>query len=209
MNKPHIQIIVGTTRPNRVGLNVAKWFKDIADSRNDMTFELLDLADINLPLFDEPHSPSMNNYEHDHTKQWSKVIARADGYVFVTGEYNHSIPASLKNAIDYLYHEWNHKAVSFVSYGGMGGVRAVEHLIGVANELKMVSVRERVQIIEVWSALDENGVPKTEYIKGDPSTLLDELSWWTAATMHARGADQESSKFFAESISKRLVAKER
>lgn len=187
MSKPHILVIVGTTRPNRVGRTIADWYMQLTTDRDDLTFELVDLAEVNLPLYNEPKSAMWGGpYAHDHTAAWSQKIAAADGFVFVTGEYNHGVPASLKNAIDYLYHEWNKKPVTFVGYGGLGAARAIEQLISSANELRMVSLRERLSIIEVWNALDEQGAPKAEYVKGDPSAQLDELLWWATLLKGAR-----------------------
>jgi NAD(P)H-dependent FMN reductase len=141
-----IGIVLGSTRPGRLGKPVADWVYDRASTRNDATFELLDIADFNLPLLDEPLPPSLGRYTQDHTKKWSEAVARFDGYIFVTGEYNHSIPAALKNALDYLYQEWNNKAAGFVSYGSAGGTRAVEHLRAVAGELQMADVRAQVTL---------------------------------------------------------------
>lgn len=188
MSKPHIQVIVGTTRPNRVGRTIADWFMDQVKDRDDMTFELVDLAEVDLPLYNEPRSAKQDNYEFDYTKKWAEKIKQADGYVWITGEYNHAVPASLKNAIDYLYHEWKHKPVAFVGYGGLGAARAVEQLISIANELDMVSVGRRVHIVDVWFAVGEDGKLKEEYIKDDPKVLLDELSWWAKITTDARKA---------------------
>jgi NAD(P)H-dependent FMN reductase len=186
--KPHIQIIVGTTRPNRVGRTIADWITELALERSDATYELIDLAEVNLPLYNEPRSAMNNEYEFDYTKKWSEIISKADGYIFVTGEYNHGIPASLKNAIDYLYYEWHHKPVAYVGYGGMGAARAIEHLLSVANELRMVPVRDRVHIIDVWSAIGEDGKPKREFVKNNPEELFKELEWWAKITKPAREA---------------------
>ncbi|MCU1575119.1 MAG: reductase [Micrococcaceae bacterium] len=141
-----IGIILGSTRPGRLGKAVAEWVADRASIRSDATFEALDIADFNLPLLDEPLPPSLGRYSQDHTKAWSEAVNGFDGYIFVTGEYNHSIPAALKNAIDYLYREWNNKAAGFVSYGSAGGTRAVEHLRAVAGELQMADVRAQVAL---------------------------------------------------------------
>ena len=119
-----IGIILGSTRPNRNGEQVARWVYDLASRRGDAEFELLDLRDYPLPHLDEPLSPSFGQYQNAHTKVWASKIASFDGFVIVTAEYNHSIPGVLKNALDYLYTEWNNKAVGFVSYGGAGGARA-------------------------------------------------------------------------------------
>jgi NAD(P)H-dependent FMN reductase len=141
-----VAIILGSTRPGRNGEAVATWVYDIAAKRGDAQFELVDLADYDLPLLDEPVPPSMGQYSKDHTKRWAAKIAQFDAYVFVTAEYNHAIPGALKNAIDYLYAEWNNKAAGFVSYGSVGGTRAVEHLRLVMAELQVADVRAQVAL---------------------------------------------------------------
>jgi NAD(P)H-dependent FMN reductase len=141
-----IAFIVGSTRPNRKALDVAKWALELAKKRGDATYELLDIADYKLPVLDEPFPPSMQKYAHEHTKRWSQAVASYDGYVFVTPEYNHSISGALKNAIDFVYHEWTNKAAGFVSYGTTGGVRAVEHLRGISAELQIADVRGHVSL---------------------------------------------------------------
>src|SRR5512140_2055996 len=123
-----IAIILGSTRPGRNTEAVARWVYDHARQRGDADYELVDIAEYALPLLDEPIPPSQHNYSHEHTKRWAAKIESFDGYVFVTPEYNHSTSAALKNAIDYLYKEWNNKAAAFVSFGSSGGTRAVEHL---------------------------------------------------------------------------------
>lgn len=142
-----IAIILGSTRPNRVGEAVAHWVHELASSRTDAKYELIDLKEVNLPLLDEPLSPAQGKYSKDHTKAWSARIDPFDGFVFVTAEYNHGIPAALKNAIDFLYREWNNKAAGFVSYGGAGGVRAVESLRLVMGELMVADVRQQVSLL--------------------------------------------------------------
>lgn len=142
----NIAIILGSTRPGRNGEAVAKWVLEKAAARTDATYELVDLADYPLPHLDEAMPPSMGQYANEHTKQWAAKIAEFDGYIFVTPEYNHSTSGVLKNAIDYLYSEWNNKAAGFVSYGSVGGTRAVEHLRLVAAELKMATVRSQVAL---------------------------------------------------------------
>src|SRR2546429_9910251 len=123
-----VGIITGSTRPNRKSPDVANWVLEIARKRSDAEYELVDIKDFELPLLDEPMPPSMGNYQQAHTKRWAAKIASLDAFVFVSPEYNHGIPAALKNAIDFLFAEWNHKAAGFVSYGGAGGARAVEQL---------------------------------------------------------------------------------
>jgi NAD(P)H-dependent FMN reductase len=139
-------IIIGTTRPNRVGESVGKWVHSIAQQRRDAEFELIDLRDFNLPLLDEPTPPSMGKYTKEHTKRWAARVASLDGFIFVTAEYNHGIPASLKNAIDFLFAEWNNKAAGFVGYGSAGGVRSVEHLRLVMAEVQVATVRAQVML---------------------------------------------------------------
>ena len=139
-----IAVIIGSTRPGRKGEAVGKWVYDIARNRTGCEFELVDLADFNLPLLDEPMPPVFGQYSHDHTRVWSAKIASFDGYVFVTPEYNHGTSAALKNAIDFLNHEWTNKAAGFVAYGGTMGARAVENLRLVMAELQVATVRAQV-----------------------------------------------------------------
>jgi NAD(P)H-dependent FMN reductase len=139
-----VAIIIGSTRPGRKGEVVAKWAYEIAQRRRDAEFELVDIKDFNLPLLDEPMSPMMGKYTHDHTKRWSAKIASFDAFVFVTPEYNHATSGALKNAIDFLYSEWVNKAAGFIGYGGASGTRAVENLRLVMGELQVATVRSQV-----------------------------------------------------------------
>ncbi len=141
-----IAIIIGSTRPGRKGEAVGRWVYDIAQKRTDAAFELVDLLHFNLPLLDEPMPPAMGKYSKQHTKDWAQKIASFDAYVFVTPEYNHGIPGALKNALDFLYTEWNNKAAGFVGYGNTGGARSVEQLRLVMAELQMADVREQVAL---------------------------------------------------------------
>src|ERR1700731_75183 len=135
-----IAVIIGSTRPGRNGEAVAKWVYEIAQKRADAGFELVDIKDFNLPLLDEPVPPMMGQYSKPHTKAWAAKIGSFDGYVFVTPEYNHSISAAIKNAIDFLFAEWNNKAAGFVSYGGASGARAAEPLGPVVAGVRMGTV---------------------------------------------------------------------
>jgi len=139
-----VAIIIGSTRPNRNGEAVAKWVYEIAQRRTDAEIELVDIRDFNLPLLDEPVPPSLGQYTKEHTKVWAAKIDSFDAYVFVTPEYNHGTSGALKNAIDYLYKEWNNKAAGFVGYGSALGARAVEHLRLVMGELQVAAVRAQV-----------------------------------------------------------------
>jgi NAD(P)H-dependent FMN reductase len=139
VTKPVLQVIIGSTRPGRVGPAVAQWFFDIAAAEGSFDVELVDLVDYNLPIFDEPRHPVLRQYEHEHTKRWSATIARADAFVFVVPEYNHSFNAATKNAIDYLNHEWKYKPLGIVSYGSMAmGVRAVQALKPIFSALRLI-----------------------------------------------------------------------
>ena len=140
-----IAIVTGSTRPGRNNESVANWVHRVAKERKDAAFELVDIASYNLPLLDEPMPPVFAQYSHEHTKAWSDKIASFDAYVFVTPEYNHGTSGALKNAIDYLYREWNNKAAGFVSYGGhAGGARAVEQLRLIMAEVMVATVRAQV-----------------------------------------------------------------
>jgi len=141
-----IAVIIGSTRPGRNGEAVAKWVYEIARKRSDAEFELVDIKDFNLPLLDEPVPPSLGQYTKEHTRVWAAKIDSFDAYVFVTPEYNHGISGALKNAIDFLFKEWNNKAAGFVGYGGAMGVRAVEHLRLVMGELLVADVRAQVAL---------------------------------------------------------------
>jgi NAD(P)H-dependent FMN reductase len=176
-----VGIIAGSTRPNRKSLDVAKWVMEIASRRTDAEYVLVDIQELDLPLLDEPMPPSMGNYQKPHTKRWAAKIASLDAFVFVTPEYNHGIPAALKNAIDFLFAEWNHKSAGFVSYGGAGGARAVEQLRLVLAELHVATVRAQVLLsmstdFESYTTFK----PAAQHEKS-LGTVLDQVTAWGAA----------------------------
>ena len=181
-----IAIVTGSTRPGRNNEAVARWVHSLTKARKDAEFELVDIADYKLPLLDEPLPASFGNYTHEHTKRWAAKIGTFDGYVFVTPEYNHSTSGALKNAIDYLSREWNNKAAAFVSYGGVGGVRAVEHLRLIMAELQVATVRAQV-LLSLFTDFE-----KFTTFKPDPrheqevSTMLDQLVSWARALQTVR-----------------------
>jgi NAD(P)H-dependent FMN reductase len=177
VSKPVLQIIIASTRPGRVGLPVAQWFEQVARQHGGFEIELIDLAEVNLPFLDEPNHPRLRRYEHQHTKDWSATIDRADAYIFVTPEYNYGFNAVLKNAIDFLHQEWQHKAVGFVSYGGIAaGTRAVQMLKLVVTALKMVPVTASVSIPFVAQFLDdEDQIQPNDIMLTAAATMLDEL----------------------------------
>src|SRR3954470_19428939 len=142
-----LQVITVSTRQGRQGVHVADWFNAIALSHGNFDVEPIDLAEVNLPLFDEPKHPRFRQYEHDHTKRWSAIVDRADAYIFVTPEYNFGCPPSLSNALDYLSQEWAYKPAGFVSYGGVsGGTRGLQMTRQILSSLKIVPVMEAVSI---------------------------------------------------------------
>jgi NAD(P)H-dependent FMN reductase len=176
-----IGIILGSTRPNRNGEQVARWVYDIAARRTDAEFELVDLRDYPLPHLDEPLPPAMGQYQNEHTRQWAEKIASFDGFVIVTPEYNHSTSGVLKNAIDYLFAEWNNKAVGFVSYGGVGGARAAEHLRLIAGELQMADVRQQVALSLLTEFENFSVFKPNDYNLAALDTLLDQVIAWSTA----------------------------
>jgi NAD(P)H-dependent FMN reductase len=141
-----IGIVLGSTRPGRNGEAVANWVLEVASARGDADYELVDIAQFDLPLLDEPYPPSMGQYSQPHTHAWAATVAKFDGFVFVTPEYNHSISGALKNALDYLFAEWADKAAGFVGYGSVGATRAVEQLRLILAELQIATVRSQVAL---------------------------------------------------------------
>jgi NAD(P)H-dependent FMN reductase len=181
-----VGIITGSTRPNRKSLDVARWVLDLARKRGDADYELVDIKDFELPLLDELLPPSLGGYQQPHTQRWAAKIASLDAFIFISPEYNHGIPAALKNAIDFLFAEWNDKAAGFVSYGGAGGARAVEQLRLVLAELRVATVRTQV-LLSVRTDFE-----KFTTFKPDPhhdkvvGTLLGDVLAWGGALRQLR-----------------------
>jgi len=188
-----IGIIIGSTRPGRKGDQVAKWVYDHAVSRTDAEFELVDLADFDLPHLDEELPPSSGQYANEHTRAWSAKVASFDGYIFVTPEYNHAPSGALKNALDFVYNEWNNKAAGLVSYGGFAnGLRAAELLRQILGELQIADVRQQVAFslmtdFENYSVLK----PASTVQEGQLATMLDQLVSWATALQGVRTAAAE------------------
>ena len=184
----NIAIVTGSTRPGRNNIAVARWAFELAAKRADASFELVDIADYQLPLLDEPIPPALGRYSHAHTKRWAAKIASFDGYVFVAPEYNHGTSAALKNAIHYLYAEWNDKAAGFVSYGAVGGARAVEHLRLVMGNLMVADVTRQV-MFSLFSDFENMSV-----FRPDPRhetelhAMLDQVIAWAGALKPLRSA---------------------
>jgi NAD(P)H-dependent FMN reductase len=180
-NPLKVAIILGSTRPGRLGEPVAKWVYEIAKQRTDATFELVDLKDFSLPHLDEPIPASAGRYAQEHTKQWAAKIASFDAFVFVTPEYNHSVSGALKNAIDFLYKEWNNKVAGFVSYGAAGGVRAVEHLRLVMSELQVATVRGQASFSVMTDFVNFHDFKPDPAKSAYVTTMLDQVVAWGGA----------------------------
>ena len=172
---------------------MAKWAYELAKKRTDAEFELVDIRDFNLPLLDEPVPPSMGQYSQPHTKTWAAKIGSFDGYVFVTPEYNHGIGGALKNAIDFLFREWNNKAAGFVGYGSVGGARAVEHLRLVMAEVQVATVRNQVALSLFTDFENFTKFKPAAHHEKSVNQMLDQLIAWSDALKPLRGSDQRSS----------------
>ena len=181
-----IGIIIGSTRPGRNSEAVAEWVYEKAAKRKDAKFELVDLKDYNLPILDEPVPASMGQYSNGHTKLWSEKISSLDAFIFVTPEYNHGASGALKNALDYLYVEFNNKAAGFVSYGSMGGVRAVEQLRLIMGELQVADVRSQVAL-SLFTDFENYSVfkPAPQH-EAALNTMIDQVIAWGNALKAVR-----------------------
>lgn len=190
MSAVRIGIIIGSTRPGRVGEQVARWVLEQAQQRTDAEFELVDLVDFALPHLDEAVPAAMGQYAQAHTKAWAEKVDSFDGYIFVTPEYNHSTSGALKNAIDFVYAEWNNKAAGLVSYGSAGGTRAAEHLRLILGELQVADVRQQVSFslmtdFEAYTTFTPAG-----YHAGMLAAQLDQLVPWALALRSVREAGE-------------------
>lgn len=189
-----VAIVLGSTRPNRLGEQVAAWVVEQARGREDAEYELVDIKDFDLPLLDEPLPPSRGQYSHPHTLRWAETISRFDAFVFVTPEYNHSTSGALKNALDFLYKEWNNKAAGFVSYGSANGVRAVEHLRLIMGELQVADVRAQVALslasdFENYKTL----APRPQHAKACSQMFDQVVAWGTALRQLRDGSSQAAA----------------
>ncbi|WP_055049439.1 NADPH-dependent FMN reductase [Devosia sp. A16] len=181
-SKPRIGIILSTTRETRFADRPAQWVLDIARARGDADYEIVDLRDYPMPLFEAAMSPGYAPIEHEVTKRWAAKINELDGYIFITAEYNHSITGALKNALDHVYHEPKRKPAAFVGYGGVGGARAVEQLRLILIELQMAPTRSAVHVgMEPMLGMLRNGKDfgDYDYLGASVGPMLDELLWWT------------------------------
>ena len=182
MSKPTLQVVVASTRPGRVGPVVSDWFVRLAEEHGGFEVKVTDLAELALPLLDEPHHPRLRQYQHQHTKDWSAIVEAADAFVFVMPEYNYTFTAPLKNALDYLCAEWAYKPVGFVSYGGIsGGLRAVQSLKPVVTTLSMFPLPVSVSLPFVTNSIVDGVLEPSELADGSAKTMLDELVRVSAA----------------------------
>jgi NAD(P)H-dependent FMN reductase len=187
MSDLKIAIILGSTRPGRNGKAVADWVLEKSAGRTGAKYEMVDLEDYPLPHLDEAMPPSLGQYANDHTKAWAATIASYDGFIFVTPEYNHSTSGVLKNAIDYLYGEWNNKAAAFVSYGALGGARAIEHLRAIASELQIAHVRTQLSFSLYTDFENFSTFKPGAQHDAAAAALFDQLESWTGALKTVRG----------------------
>lgn len=187
MSDLSIAVILGSTRPGRNGKPVADWVMDKAAARTTARYDLIDLLDHPLPHLDEALPPGMGQYAGEHTKAWAATIAPYDGFIFVTPEYNHSTSGVLKNAIDYLSAEWNNKAAAFVSYGALGGARAIEHLRAICSELQIAHVRQQLSF-SMFTDFENFSVfgPGPQH-EDWAVVLFDQLESWATAMKSVRG----------------------
>lgn len=190
-----IAIIIGSTRPGRKGEAVAQWVHKLAAQREDAVFDVVDLADFDLPHLDEPVPAAMgSDYAQGHTRRWAETIASYDGYVFVTPEYNHGTTGVLKNAIDFLYHEWHNKAAGFVGYGSVGGTRAVEHLRLIMSELQVATVRVQVALSLFTDFENFSQFRPGEHQYQALDAMLDQVVSWSGALRSVREPSAVSPK---------------
>jgi NAD(P)H-dependent FMN reductase len=191
MTLPKIGVILSTTREGRFADKPAQWLLDIAAERADLAFELVDLRDYDLPFFDRPASPITTPVDDEAARRWAGKIAALDGYVFVVAEYNHSVPGVLKNALDFVYPEFNRKPAAYVGYGGVGAARAVEQLRLINVEQQVVPTRAAVHIgMEPFLAVmrDERALSEFDYLNEAARLMLGDLAWWTKVLKTGRDA---------------------
>lgn len=198
---PKIAIIISTTRETRFADKPAQWIYDAASARSDLEVELVDLRDFPMPFFDEVASNLWAPTQNEVGVRWQQKIAEFDGYIFVTAEYNWSIPAVLKNALDYAYNEWNKKPAAYVGYGSVGAARAIQDLRLINVELQMVPLHSGVHIqgddfFAVWQG--GQSMESLTHLQPGVKTMLDELIWWANTLAAARGDEQEKAVATAE-----------
>ena len=184
---PRLHTVITSTRPGRIGPMIAQWFHEFAASHGKFDAKLVDLAEFNLPIYDEPHHPMRRQYEHEHTKKWAASVNAADAFVFVIPEYNFSPPPSFSNALDYVFWEWQYKPIAFVSYGGVsGGLRAAQPARLQASTLKMMPIPEGVALPNVFAQLKDGKFVGNDLNAQGAAATLNELSKWSDALQPLR-----------------------
>lgn len=199
-----IGVITGSTRPNRVNLDVSRWVYEQAKKRSDAEFELVDIMDFNLPLLDESIPPAMGQYAQPHTKKWAAKIGSLDAFIFVHPEYNHGISGALKNALDFLYKEWNNKVAGLVSYGSAGGARSAEQMRLVLAELQIATVRGQVMFSFRTDFENYKTFKPASHHEKELTTLIDQvIRWGTAFTsLHEETEKEAPRKIPREEVSR-------
>ncbi|GAB4349083.1 MAG: NADPH-dependent FMN reductase [Oricola sp.] len=189
-----LNVIITSTRPGRIGPKIGKWVADFADKNSDFEVELVDLADYDLPLLDEPNHPVAQQYEHEHTKRWSAVIDKADAFVFVSPEYDYFPAASTVNAVQALHREWHRKPVGLVGYGGVaGGLRAMQAMKILLTTVSMMPLPQEVPIPFVFNFLTEDGYTPAPEVEQGMQKMLDELQEWAAAMKPLREEERKKA----------------
>lgn len=183
---PHLQIIVGSIRKGRASMGVGAWALHHLQRRSDVSVELVDLKAWNLPMFDFEVPPAMGGYENDLQRRWGEKIAQADGYIFVSPEYNHGYTSALKNALDYVYSEWHRKPATFISFGEVLGARGIEQLRLVLIELQMAPLSAALHISSVREKLKDGTFHGDTHDESRFDAAIDDLLWWTNALREAR-----------------------
>lgn len=184
----HLKILVTSSRPGRSGPAIARWVQSVAEKHPEFRVSVVDLAELNLPFMDEPHHPKRRDYQHEHTKNWSRIVDEADAFVVVAAEYNHSFTAVFKNALDFLFHEWHHKPVGFVGYGGVaGGTRAIQAMKPVLTSLGMMPLAEAVYLPFFQTQLVSGAFVATDDQVKSAQGMLDAVAHWTKALAPMRG----------------------
>jgi NAD(P)H-dependent FMN reductase len=193
--KPKLHTVIASTRPGRVGPAIGKWFHEFATSHGQFDAELVDLADFNLPIYDEPHHPMRRQYEHEHTKKWSASVNAADAFVWILPEYNYTAPPSFVNAIDYLFWEWQYKPVGFVGYAGISGAqRSTQSARLQITTLKMMPIPEGVVLPNVFTQIKDGKFTANEFNEQGAMATLNELVKWSNALAPLRDAVRNPAK---------------
>lgn len=174
--------IAASTRPGRVGIHVARWMQGVAERHGGFDARFVDLAEVALPIYDEPRHPRLRDYAHEHTRRWSSIVDAADAFVFVAPEYNYSPAPALLNALDYVFHEWGYKPAGLVTYGGIsGGLRAAQALKLTLTTLKVVPITEAVVIPFVANQVKDGAFAPNEAQEKAAPEMLDALVRWSDA----------------------------